>query len=166
MQLPALVSAIEMLSKVLFLWNSTCQFTCLTVLWCWSMRPLFSVPPAFWNILGFGCIASQPSAAGWETKHGQSRSPCQVQLQRRCRDTCFPCSLCTPFPAFLPNQPSVLIRNHCGAEYVQFWPASFWPPEILQQVNVPTCRLLSSLPGTKTHLFSCVWIEQRKRGQC
>ena len=103
-----------MLSKVLFLWNSTCQLSCLIVLWCWSMGPLFSVPPAFWKILGFCCIASKLSAVVSKTNHSQTRSPCQMQLQRRSRDSCFPYILCTLFPKFLPNQLAVLIRNPCA----------------------------------------------------
>lgn len=42
-----------MLSKVWFLWDSTCQLSCFKVLWYWSVRILFSVPPAFWNVLVF-----------------------------------------------------------------------------------------------------------------
>lgn len=62
------------------------------------------------------------------------------EIQRRSRNSCLACSLCTLSPKFLPNQLAVLIRTLF--EYVQFWPATFWPQEILQQLNVPTWRLL------------------------
>lgn len=168
-----------MLSKVLFLWNSTCRLSCLIVLWCWSTGPVFSVPPAFWRLLGFCCIASKPSAVVSKPNRSQSRSRCRMQLQRRSRGSCFPCSLCTLFSKFLPNWLAdleiVVELSMCNFGLYPFghrkscrsW---MFPPGAFSWNMVQALRSSSSRPvpwclpckaSTRLNIVSISWLSRR-----